>query len=262
MSKRQHGRQQELSPAPWSHLPPIEASTLLVNRGKGKITVPTQWKLETPVDKNGIPVPSMILQEACETLDANYIFPPIRAGNRLYNDHHTAYPAYRYYQHPSGLDIPGRYRDSSSLIMRIQIQLHNYIHVAFEPPKEPHMDVMEQWSQEQEQVDELFTIGKESIRLSRIQYNDEPDEKIREDLKRQARIEAVVQQAVFYEYLDRCDSGQLGLMPEKEELASLPFMKAVRSLGILAGARSLNYSRHTYDVLRRVGYRDSGNAAA
>lgn len=250
-------------PAPWSHLPPPEASTVILRSETGKFYVPSKWKLETPVTERNIPVPSKILQLACETLAANYVFPPLKieGSQKQYNDHHTAYPASHYYRHRSGSKIPGRYRESGSLIMRVPIQMHNYIHALFEPPPAVEMDAMEQWVKEQHSVNTLFDLGQRAIRLSRSRYDGEIDDSLRHSLQKNDRINSGIYQAIFYHELEATDNGELGLLPNIEKLKNVQFEQAVRELGTRAGSQSVNYSRHTYSVLKRYGVRRPDVAA-
>lgn len=259
MSKRQHGKPLEFMPAPWSHLPPPEASTHIIQSESGKNYIPSRWRLEVPVTNRNIPIPRMILQMACETLHANYTFPPLKSegSQKQYNDHHTAYPANHYYRHRSGSKIPGRYRDTGSLIMRVPIQMHNYIHAIFELPPAVDIDVMEQWVREQDTVDALFVLGKRAIRLSRSSYEQEQDESLRRQLISNDRINSGIYRTIFYQELGATDKGELGLLPDVERLRKAPFAQAVRELGTRAGSQSVNYSRHTYSVLRRHGVTDN-----
>lgn len=254
MSKRQHGRRQEMTPTTWSHLPPLEASTMLRINAKGKARAP--YKLATPVNDFDIPLPDKILEGALRTLDANYIFPPIKGRDHrsLYNDHHCAYPRSRYYYHPSHSPIPSLYRESASLMIRLPVQLHNYIHEIYDLPPDVDMDVMRQWAQEQTQVNQLFHLGKSAIQLSRLRFDGETDTTVRFDLQQRAKKDARVAQHMFYDFLYEYPDGILGLMPEKDWVASEPFPHAVRALGSIAGARSIDVRRHTYDLLKKYGF--------
>lgn len=236
---------QQCMPANWTHLPPPEQSLLLKRDKKG--TVRPIEKIPTPVDEFGIPDSDAMLEIALGTLSSDYTPPGIS------NVHHRIYPRDRYHNHPSGSIIPKLYRESAANMFRYQQQIHNYFHAIFEDPRETTMDVMHQWVIEQAQADQLFYIGQTAIQLSRAKYRDIESDMIRSHLRFHALKDSKQMKAIFYDFLDSYPDSQLGLMPDRTVLATEDFPEAVRMLGSLAGARSLDARRETHSLLKRVG---------
>lgn len=230
----------------WTHLPPVDSSLLLRQTKNG--SVKAVEKYETPVDDFGIPLPDQMLEIALSTLAADHVF-PLRS-----NRHHHIYPRDRYHNHPSGSSIPKQFRESAALIYRYPQQLHNYLHELFYDPQETSMDVMYQWVKEQEQINQLFYVGQTAIQLSRAKYPEITDDTVRHHLRLDALRDSKQIKGIFYDFLDSYPDSQVGLMPDREWLAGEDFPKAVRALGVLAGARSLDARRETQEKLKKIGF--------
>lgn len=245
------------TPGRTSHLPPLDKSLLLHVTSNG--TIKAVEKLPMPVNEFGIPEATAIMEAATETLAAGYEFPTSRWQS---NVHHLVYPRRQYHQHTSGKPIPSQYRESAALMVRIPKQFHNYIHEIFRDPKEPTMDVMQQWVREQSQVSQLFNLGKLAIQLSRSRADASMTQLMERQHYRYAKKpDPKLFEGLFYDFLDSYPDGQLGLMPDKEWLASQTITKATRALGTLAGARSIDARRDTRALIKKVGYPETEIAA-
>ncbi|MBI3888997.1 hypothetical protein HY312_00250 [Candidatus Saccharibacteria bacterium] len=229
------------------HFPPLDASLLLHRTRKGRIK--SFDKLPMPTNEYGVPDADSILEASLETLSSEYIIPTTS------NVHHLVYPRRRYHDHPSGLSTPAQYRESASLMRRISIPIHNYWHEVFEDPVEPPMDVMYQWVKEQSRVDQLYYFGKTAIQLARSKYDEVSNiEIIEHRLKFQNVQDSLLLKSLFYDFLDSYDDSQLGLLPDREWLATIPFEKATRELGVLAGARALDIRRDSHKKIKEIGF--------
>lgn len=205
-----------------THFPPIEATTLLKRELNG--TIRTVDKMPLPVNEYGVPDLDAMIEMSLPTIDRGYILP--EHSNR----HHLASLARQYHEHPSGSKIPGLYRESGSLLARMQIQLHNYWHEIFEDSIAPDMDIMVQGTKEQTQINTLALIGNTALQLSQATYIGYKDEAVRTRFKLRAKIDAVQMEGIFYDFLDSYPEGQIGIFPRKEFIASMPFQQSVREL--------------------------------
>lgn len=204
------------------HFPPIEATTLLRRTTYG--TIKSTDKMPLPVNEYGVPDLDAIVEMSLPTIDRSYLFP--EHSNR----HHLASLARQYHEHPSGSKIPGMYRESGSLLARMQVQLHNYWHEIFEDSIAPDMDIMVQGAKEQMQINTLAFIGNTALQLSRATYIGYKEEAVRTRFKLRARIDATQLEGVYYDFLDSYPEGELGVFPNKEFIASMPFEDSVREL--------------------------------
>lgn len=233
-------------PAGWTHLPPPEQSLLLRRDRKGVIK--TVEKIPTPLDEYGIPDASEMLRIAMGTLSADYMPPGVS------NVHHLVYPRHRYHHHPSGSPIPRLYRESAHNMVRYQQQLHNYFHEIFEDPIEASMDVMYTCAKEQSEVDTLFFVGQASIQLSRDKYTEIADDEIlRSHLRFNALRDSRQLKGIFYDLIESYPDSQIGILPDKQWLVDQPFEKAIKALGSLAGAQSLDARRDAATLVRKIG---------
>jgi hypothetical protein len=237
----------------WSHLPPVDASVLLKVNKKGAIKAVE--KLPTPVDEFGIPDGKTALELALSTLDAGHQFP------RRYNRHHLVYPRVQYHEHTSGSEIPKLFRESKFLIWHYPQQLHNYWHEIYEDPIEPDFDVMYECVREQSEIDMLFCVGQTAIQLHRMRFADETDDITRRQLRMNALRDSRQCKAIFYDLLHSYPQSQIGILPDRQQLADMPFGNAIRALGTLAGSRSLDARRETHTLLTRVGISNTANIA-
>lgn len=232
-------------PAGWTHLPPPEQSLLLKRDRKG--AVKAVEKIPTPLNEFGIPDSDAMLQVALSTLSSDYTPPPVS------NVHHLIYPREHYHNHPSGSLIPKLYRESASNMVRQYQQLHNYYHEIFLDPDEASMETMYLYAREQSQVNTLFFIGQTAIQVSREKYTTTTDDILRVHLRFNALRDARQFEGIFYDLLESYPESQIGLFPDREELAAQPFQKAVKALGILAGARSLDVRRSSTILVKKLG---------
>lgn len=233
-------------PTNWTHLPPPDQSLLLRHDRKG--VVKAVEKLPTPLDEFGMPDPDVMLEIALSTLASDYEPPAIS------NVHHLIYPRERYHNHQSGSQIPRLYRESARNMVRYQQQLHNYFHEIFLDPVEASMDVMYQCAQEQSRVDMAFYVGQASIQLSRDKYHEIKDDDIlKSHLRFNALKDSRQMKGIFYDLLESYPVSQIGLFPDKDWLLDQPFQKAVKFLGTLAGAKSLDARRNATTLVKKIG---------
>ncbi len=233
-------------PADWTHLPPPEQSLLLKRDRKG--TIKTVEKIPTPLDEYGIPDANEMLRIAMSTLSADYTPPGIS------NVHHLVYPRSQYHHHPSGSPIPRLYRESARNMVRYQQQLHNYFHEIFADPLEASMDVMYLCAKEQSEVDMSFFVGQTAIQLSRNKYSEIVDDDIlRTHLRFNALRDSRQLKAIFYDLIGSYPDSEVGILPDRQWLVDQPFEKAVKALGTLAGAQSLDARRDAATLVKKIG---------
>lgn len=233
-------------PEDWSHLPPPEQSLLLRRYRKG--TVKAIEKIPTPLNEFDMPDFDAIHEIALSTLSADYTPPDIS------NVHHLVYPRAKYQNHPSESPIPQLYRDSAWNMVKCYQQLHNYFHAVFLDPKIPSMDVMYECARDQSQVDTTFFVGQAAIQLSREKYDEiKHDELLRTHLRFIALQDSKRLQGIFYDLIESYPDSQIGLFPNKDDLLEVPFEKAVKTLGVLAGARCLDMRRSSSILVKKIG---------
>lgn len=225
------------------HLPPVEQSLLLRVGNKGKVIATD--RLDTPTDAFGIPDPLRYIEELAATLDPEYS-PP---GER--NVHHLIHPRSAYHRYGRG-SVPYKYRESPSLMVEIPVQLHNYGHWVMSPPPMPTQEVMRQRVEEQEQINRLFAIGRAVIAAPRwlADMHGNGAQRYRAAVEYVADREPTA--AMFFDELDRCQDGFLGVMPDRQDLADMGLPAATRYLGVLAGARSLVLDREARESIKRT----------
>jgi len=224
------------------HLPPVDASLLLEVGANRRVRAIE--KIETPIDAFGVPSAFLYLAALAETLHPEYT-PPKAA-----NVHHLVNPKRSYTQGGKN-SIKYKYRESPSLMLEIPVQIHNYGHWIMQPPAMPHMDVMTQRVKEQDQINKLFKIGRSVIAAPRWL-----DEMYGEGMQTYRAAEDYINkyeptEAMFYDTLDACEDGIMGLMPDRQELADIGLRTATAKLGVLAGARALTLQRESVDIVRR-----------
>jgi hypothetical protein len=233
-------------PAGWTHLPPPEQSVLLKRDRKG--TVRAVEKIPTPLNEFGMPDFDAIHEIALSTLSADYSPPEIS------NVHHLIYPRVKYHNHPSESLIPRLYRESAWNMVRCHQQLHNYFHEVFLDPEEASMDVMYECARDQSQVDMAFFVGQTAIQLSREKYSEiSNDSLLRTHLRFNALQDSRRLQGIFYDLVESYPVSQIGLFPDKDELLEMPFKKAVKTLGVLAGARYMDVRRSSSELVKKIG---------
>jgi len=225
-----------------THLPPVEYSSLLRISERGRV-VATE-KLKTPTDAFGIPNAFLYIAQLGATLDPAYE-PPAKT-----NVHHLIHPKALYHRN-GPQSIQYKFRESPSLMVRMPEQMHNYGHWVVENAKMVAMDKMTQYVKEQEQINRLFKIGRavisnprwlegmfgdgqQSYRTAEEYFAKQPNE------------------AMFFDTLDQMEDGQVGLMPDRDDLADLGLHGATRYLGVLAGARSLTLQRESREVVKKM----------
>lgn len=136
--------------------------------------------------------------------------------------HHLMWPR-RAYQLPTapGLtpDISSPFRESPTLKVILPRELHDYLHFVTEPPKMPSKEVMRQYTLEQTQITRLYNlVNRASLRTAPY------DEDVKEALRTQR----------LHDGLSIMQDSQVGLMPDKQLLASLPLNESRRMLRHLA----------------------------
>lgn len=242
-----------MSGPPRQHLPPVERSSNLKLCRDGKVRAIE--KIDIPLDEYGVPVPVELIHEVAAMVDSEYVWP------KYTNVHHLSWPRRSYHEHES--DTAALYRESSSLMMNIPIQFHNFIHAVTLPPPMPSVEVMSQRVLEQRSVDILFELGRRTIRYARWQEDAErlmenarpTDSKDLEDIVRLYRSLSANSERFFYGHLEQTPEEGIGLMPDKYELASSGILRATQKLGRLAAVESLDFRRESQLAVVRHGNR-------
>lgn len=229
------------------HFPPMEMTTLLSREPSGRIRA--REKMPLPVNEFGIPDLDTIIEHSLQTISRDYILPEHS------NIHHLASLANQYRNHSTGSKIPVTYREGGSLLARAHVQLHNYWHEIYEDSIPPDMDVMIQATKEQTQINTLALIGNTALLLDRATYAGYSDESIRTHLKLAARMNAVQFKGIFYDFLDSYPDGQVGILPNREHIATLPFRDAVRELKNRTTPRGMDIRERIRGRLAEVGFR-------
>lgn len=226
------------------HLPPLDASALLRVDASGRVRA-TEL-LDMPLTEHGIPDPAGYLELLSGTLSAEYE-PPATT-----NVHHLAYPKADYRQ--EGRDgVPGLFRDSPSLMVSIPVQLHTYGHWIMRHPPQPSRAVMEQWVREQQQVDQLYSLGQAAISATRWLDSLRGEGAMHRRTAERYLAERAVSQGMFLDYLDKCQDAQVGLMPSREGLAAKSLRGATRELGKLSTGRVQVLHRQARTTIRTSG---------
>lgn len=242
-----------------SHLPPPEVCTIVKYKSsdsKKLVLKPGRHFLDMPLDEYGRPDIATAVTTVASTIDNTYQWPAPT------NIHHLAYDRADYY---NAGDLAIGYRESSSLMVAVSAQLHSLLHEVYKNPPMPPEEVMRQHVDEQRRVTTLFTIGQRAVRFnkwsriaerpsSRLLY-----QRMGETATFYRRLSEIESDA-FYRYLDTCDDGVLGVMPDTELLATMPLREAVTMLGEVGGARFLDRRRMVQNAVQEYGY-DSSVAA-
>lgn len=225
------------------HLPPVEQSLLLKVANDGRVRAIEVWDTPVDEDRGGIPNPQKYIEILARSLDVNYI-PP---GRR--NRHHLVYPK-AYYAQFGYNSIQYRFRESTSLMVDVQEQIHQYGHWVLNPIVPPKFEVMHQYVDEEDQVKSLFALGRAVIRAERWEDDMrlEGAQLWRSAITYNENYEPT--ETMFYDALDAAKDGQLGLMPDRQALADMGVPAATRYLGVLAGARALSLHRKTLETIK------------
>lgn len=216
------------------HLPPLESALLLKRDSSGKVRATD--KLHVPLDDYGVPDPDAYLRLLLSTVDNTYVWPNSN------NVHHLAHPR-REYHEEGPRSIAYKYRETAANMMCMPTQLHNYGHVVALIPPRPSQEVMEARVKEQDQINRLFKLGRGAISSDRWRQ-----EMIQNGTYAYRLASDYVERYAptpqdFYDYLEQCDDGEVGLMPDRQELYTMDIHEATRRLGVLAAARSLDFRR-------------------
>ncbi|MGK2896166.1 MAG: hypothetical protein ACSLEY_00990 [Candidatus Saccharimonadales bacterium] len=209
-------------------LAPLATHSELLNRRNGQLIVLD--KLETPVDEYGIPQPHLLIKDVLGSVAIS------RVWTGGYDVHHVAWPEAAYHRYNDETEsLTGSYfRGAAALKVRLPRQLHNYIHAVTEPSPMPSEDVMQQWIKEQRQVSRLYdTVSRKNL-SDATDLSEEQREKYRFNNYRQK--------------LDTMEDGELGLMPNREQLASIDIDQARRILRAIAKVRGFSNSRRQQRV--------------
>jgi hypothetical protein len=184
-------------------------------------------KLEVPLDEYGIPRRTEFVKMVLGTIATDHYW------TGYIDVHHLAWPGanYRNIKDPDDKYMAMKYRGCATLKVRVPRQLHNYFHkITVEPPT-PSQEVMRQWLLEQSQVDRLY----DTIRLDNLStFNVDDDTK--EEWRRSS----------FIAKLETMRDGELGLMPDREELRTLHIRQARQALRCIARVRGLANGRRSH----------------
>lgn len=124
--------------------------------------------------------------------------------------------------------IPAQFRGCQSLKVILHRDLHDYTHKITEPPELPSIDVMEQYWREQLEVNHLYSL---------IRHHGLGDFAMTHEQKEAYR------QSRFIEELSKVEEGYVGLLPNLEELAAMPFTEARQVIRSLARIQGLSNAR-------------------
>lgn len=219
------------------HLPPAEASSLLI-RAKGKTRTKKRFPIE--YDEFGVPDPAKTIEKVADTIDPEYRFLP------LTNIHHYSWPRYKY----SRSEMESEYRSSPTLMMRMPIQLHNYLHAVTFRPQVPEIAIMQERVMEDRRAHDLYAIGRRAVRFAKhadklpLGTHDMAEFQERKQLAKHFDMLCRDDTSLFYEYLDSTPEGVFGILPDLDLLANEPLALAVGRLGRVAAIEALAYTPH------------------
>lgn len=201
--------------------PLVDKSSLLDIRN-GRLVVLD--KIETPVDRNGVPIPQDLIKQVLATIATRHIW----TGDL--DVHHVAWPEATYKKVNQRTDghLGGLYRGSAALKIRLMRQLHNYIHATTVPAKPPTQRVMAQWALEQSQLYRL----DHTLSFKSMAEFDLPEEE-----RERYRF------SNFSQKLEEMTDGELGLMPSIDFLSGLDMRGARREVRLRARVHGLSNSR-------------------
>ncbi len=200
----------------------IGKSTLLVERD-GHVYVTD--KLEIPCDEFGLPLREQFVKDVLATI----VEPHVWTGS--YDLHHLAWSRERFRRigskdHPS---VGVEFRGAPQNKLRLNRQLHNYIHASTHELRMLDFGVMLQFTQETTRLVQLYdTICLRS-------YEDRSD--IPEDEKEAKRLEN------FRAKLETVKQGWLGVMPDVDILKTLDATEARGALRGIARVKGLSNAR-------------------
>jgi hypothetical protein len=180
-------------------------------------------KIDTPYDEYGIVDKRELLARVMGSVATNHIWKGTYEG-----PHHIMWPRYAY-QMISPKSFRPRathFRGSPSLKVILPRQLHDYLHIVTDPPVVPSNDVMMQYAKEQFQVQRLY----DTIRFHGALHLDQKTPEERENIQWQTMLDK----------LESMDEGQIGLMPDKEQLASAGIIFARQVLRTVARTQGLS----------------------
>lgn len=208
-----------------SLVPIVEKSDLLYVTNNGRIHT-SDW-IDTPVDQNGIPDRVELVRQALGTLASSHIW------TGQYDVHHTAWPG-AYYRNLPGdnTNIGSNYRGSATLKVRLPRQLHNYVHKITHEPAVPSLDVMRQYSIEQDQVERLYSIVKYGS-FSDSDARNALTEEEKDDLRKQYLLRK----------LNTMQDGVLGVMPERNALSNMEMDEVRRVLRAVARVQGFSNAK-------------------
>ncbi len=210
-----------------SLMPLVEKTDLLHIGPTGKIQMTDL--LETPLDEYGIPNRVELLRMVLGTLSVSHIW----AGE--YDLHHAAWPGEQYRRLEDGnYGVGARYRGSGSLKVRLPRQLHNYVHKITAEPPMPPLEIMRQYALEHGQVNRLY----DTVKLTSYVEYPKLDSLPHEDKE-------ALRQKTLHRKLKVMQEGQLGIMPQREQLLSMELNEARGVLRGIARAKGISNSRRS-----------------
>lgn len=155
---------------------------------------------------------------------------------RYVGPHHIMWPRENYSGFGLGdrRNIPKQFRGSTSLKMIIPRELHDYLHKITLPPELPSVDVMVRYIREQNDVNRLYDI----VRYRGLKHFDMSFED--KEVYRERRL---------MEELEQLPASSIGLMPDPETLAAMPFTEArqvLRSIARIQGLSNATSSQRAF----------------
>ena len=208
-----------------------QSDRLLVNGGRVEVIEP----IDTPYDEFGIVDKKELFRRILGSVSTDFYW-----GGSYVGPHHIMWPQADYAGEGLGArrKIPMKFRSSQSLRVIIPRDLHDYLHKITEPPKQPGIDTMEQYYQEQQTVLHLYDI---------VRYHGLSDLSISEQNKEQYRLHRL------HDELGRIKDGQVGLLPDRELLASMELNEVRQTLRRLARVQGLSNDPACQEAFFREG---------
>ncbi len=196
--------------------------------------------VDTPYDEHGIVDKQRLFQRILGSVASDFYWDGSYEG-----PHHLMWPreAYRGARTGAHRNTAMIFRSSQTLRVILPRELHDYTHKITEPPLMPTLDVMEQYNTEQAQVIRLYDT---------VRFHGLKDFALPHAEKEAFRF------GQFHRLLEQMPDGELGLMPDKEYLASLSLHDARQTLRGLARVQGLSNATRCQTAF----FSDTGDRAA
>ncbi len=233
------------------HLPPLELLPYVIERKGRNIALE---RFETPLDEYGVPDVRKTMQRlgSLITYDSQY---EAQLNLTVINLHHLVHKKYNYNIHGHH-SHQVNYREGSSVKAEMYIPFHNLEHfLGIEPPI-PNNDVMKQRAREQQDTVQLYRLGNAALWLDEMGSNGQASYQTAEEyiLKKGFRGDGLGRKFLpshnsFLDLLESRKPGEMGIMPDIEELAKLSLKDAVSRLKAIVATDAALTAEETSEII-------------